>query len=41
MVLRQEQGHVVAYYPCHTQLHQVLTRTFCYQSPVVLNHIRF
>ena len=28
--LHQERGHVVAYYPCCTQLHQVLTRTFCY-----------
>jgi hypothetical protein len=41
IVLHQEQGNVVAYYPCRTRLHQVLTRTFCYQSLVVLNHIRF
>jgi hypothetical protein len=31
MVLHQEQGHVVAYYPCCTQPHQVLIRTFSYQ----------
>ena len=31
MVLHQEGGHVVAYYPCCTRPHQVLKRTFCYQ----------
>ncbi len=41
MVLHLERGHVVAYYPCCTWPHQVLARTFCYQSLVVLNHIRF
>jgi hypothetical protein len=40
MVLHQEQGRVVAYFPFCTQLHQVLTGTFCYQSLVVLVHIR-
>jgi hypothetical protein len=41
MVLHQERGHIVAYYPCCTQPHQVLTQTFCYQSLVVLNRVRF
>ncbi len=31
MVEHQEWGHLVAYYPCCTQPHQVLTRTFSYQ----------
>jgi hypothetical protein len=30
----------VAYYPCCTWPHQVLNRTFCYPSLVVLDHIR-
>jgi hypothetical protein len=29
VVLHQEQGHVVAYYPCCTGPHQVLTKAFC------------
>jgi hypothetical protein len=29
MVLHQERGHVVAYYPCRTGPHQVPTRTLC------------
>jgi hypothetical protein len=41
MVLHQELDDVAAYYPCRTQLHQVLTRTFSYESLIVLNHIRF
>ncbi len=31
MVLTKNKVHVVAYYPCRTQPHQVLTRTLSYQ----------
>ncbi len=41
MVSYQEWGHVAAYYPCCTQPHQVLNRTFCYQSLVVFDRFRF